>query len=216
MTTKKNRLVFLLVALSFFIIAAEAQDKKASVILDNLKEKTQSYKTIKMIFTYSLDNENEDIHESFDGELLLKGNKYRLNIAGQEVICNGESTWTFIEDAEEIQINSIEEDDEALTPNNLFTSYYDNYKSKFNKEYEENGRTIQVIDLTPLEGKSYSKIQLLLIKETLHFDSFIIYDKNGNLFTYKVNEFIPNMVIDDKKFVFNAGDYPDVEVIDMR
>ncbi len=216
MTTKKPCLVLLLVALSFFIITAEAQDKKASVILDNLKEKTQSYKTIKIIFTYSLDNENEDIHESFDGELLLKGNKYRLNIAGQEVICDGESTWTYIQDAEEIQINSIEDDDEALTPNNLFTSYYDNYKSKFNKEYEENGRTIQVIDLTPLEGKSYSKIQLLLIKETLHFDSFIIYDKNGNLFTYKVIEFIPNMVIDDKIFVFNVEDYPDVEVIDMR
>ncbi|MCK4676588.1 MAG: outer membrane lipoprotein carrier protein LolA [Bacteroidales bacterium] len=216
MTTKKNRLVLVLVALLFFIITAAAQDKKASAILDDLKEKTQSYKTIKMIFSYSLDNENEDIHESFDGELLLKGNKYRLSIAGQEVICDGESTWTYIQDAEEIQINSIEDDDEALTPNNLFTSYYDNYKSKFNKEYEENGRTIQVIDLTPLEGKSYSKIQLLLIKETLHFDSFIIYDKNGNLFTYKVIEFIPNMVIDDEKFVFNAEDYPDAEVIDMR
>ena len=216
MTTHKTRLALILAALIFFIITAAAQDKKATVILDNLKEKTQSYTTIKMIFSYSLDNENEDIHESFDGELLLKGNKYRLDIAGQEVICDGESTWTYIQDAEEIQINSIEDDDEALTPNNLFTSYYDNYKSKFNKEYEENGRTIQVIDLTPLEGKSYSKIQLLLIKETLHFDSFIIYDKNGNVFTYKVIEYIPNMVIDDAKFVFNAEEYPDAEVIDMR
>jgi len=197
-------------------LGALAQDKKATEILDKLTENTQSYKTISVNFTYSMKNEDADINESFDGDLLIKGESYNLTIADQVVICDGSTLWTYIADAEEVQVNTVEDDDESITPTKLFTSYNDNYKSKFKKEEEIDGVTAQIIELIPNEGKSYSKIHLAVNKNDVRIMSFTIYDKNGSIYTYKVNSFVTDKELDDKIFVFNEEDYPDVEVIDMR
>jgi outer membrane lipoprotein-sorting protein len=50
----------------------------------------------------------------------------------------------------------------------------------------------------------------------LSLESFSIYDKNGNIFTYNINSLIPDQVLSDTVFTFNEKAYPDVEVIDMR
>jgi len=193
-----------------------AQDKKATEIIENLQEQSESYGNIKVKFTYTMENESEGINESFDGVLLIMGDAYRLIIAGQTVICNGETLWTYIEDAEEIQINSIEEDDDTITPSQLFTSYQEDYKSKFQKETEIDGKVIQIIELTPHEGKSYSKIELKIDKENNEIYSFSIFDKNGSTYTYQVTQLSHDIPIEEGMFIFKESDFPDAEIIDMR
>ena len=42
------------------------------------------------------------------------------------------------------------------------------------------------------------------------------YDKNGNVYSYSVYNYVKNPSIQDNNFVFNKSDYPKVEVIDLR
>ena len=211
----KKTIIITIVIFTFITVIAQ-KDKKATEILDRLTAKTESYKTIEVEFTYKMENPEAGIDESKHGTLLVEGDKYRLTIAGQIVISDGEILWTWLVEDDEVMINFIEDDDETITPSNLLTSYSDNYKSKFVKESVQNGKTVDIIDLTPLQGKTYSKIRIIIDKDKIQLLSFTIYDKNGSTYSYLINKFIPDIEINKSEFTFNPEEHPDVEVVDMR
>ncbi len=206
---------FLMIAmLVAFTISGFAQnDKKATSILDDVSAKTKLYKTIKIDFTYAMDNAKEKIHDKFKGSLLSKGDKYKLTAAGQEVISDGKTMWTYLKDANEVQINNAGEDDDSFTPTKLLSGYSNDYKSKF---ISEKGNT-QIIELYPLKkGKSFTKVQLTLDKAKKQISKFVIYDRNGSTFSYIVDKFVTDHAIADNVFTFNKADHPGVELNDMR
>lgn len=213
----KNKMTCTLMALTLIAISAGAQSKKeAEDILDKVTEQTKSYTSIKIDFTYNMDNPNAKIHESEKGSLLVKNEKYRLNIAGQVVICDGTTVWTYLPDANEVQVNTVEDDEDIITPNRLLTSYNQNYKSKLIREEKKGSTTYQVIELKPNESKSYSNVELTIDKNLLRIMKIAIQDHNGNTFTYNVDDFKPNVLFKVSDFTFDPAEYPGVEVIDMR
>jgi outer membrane lipoprotein-sorting protein len=80
----------------------------------------------------------------------------------------------------------------------------------------QNGKTVDIIDLTPLQGKTYSKIRIIIDKDKIQLLSFTIYDKNGSTYSYLINKFIPDIEINKSEFTFNPEEHPNVEVVDMR
>ncbi len=212
-----KKITFLLLSFFLFnVLSAQIVDKKAEAILEAVSKKAKSYSTIKITFTYVMENKKENIHETIDGVLYSKGDKYRLHFMGQIVYCNGKTIWVYNADAEEVQITSVDPNDEQSNPTKLLTSYDKSYKSKLVKEKSENGVMIQTIDLVPLKGKSYYKIRLKINKIKKQISKVEVYEKNNTIFTYIVKSFTPNLKILDSKFVFNKSKYPDVEVIDLR
>jgi outer membrane lipoprotein-sorting protein len=191
-------------------------DKKSSEILDKLTKVTEAYKTIYIEFSYKMFNAEADIDETTDGILTIMGNNYKHNIAGQQVICDGETVWTYIKDVEEVQVNSVEEDEGSITPNKLLTAYNDDYRSKFIREDFQYGADVNIIDLSPLEGKSYYKVRLIIDKAKDQLLEITIFDKNGSTYSYIIKKFTPNVEVDESAFTFNESDYPGVDVVDMR
>ena len=212
-------IVVLLITISGFsqdIESIEKGDKKSIELLDRLTLKTEAHKSIQVEFTYKMINQESGIDESTEGKLLVMGNKYKLNIAGQEVISDGETIWTYIADAEEVQINSVEDSEEAITPNKLLSSYNDNFRSKFIKEDFLYGTAVNVIDLTPVEGKSYYKVRLVIDINKDQLLEITIFDKNGSTYSYIIKKFIPNIDVSADAFTFKKSDFPDADIIDMR
>ncbi len=188
-------------------------DKKASAILDEVSVKTKSFKTIRIDFTYAMDNVKEKIHDKFKGTLLSKGDKYKLTAAGQDVISDGKIVWTYLKDANEVQVNNISTDDDSFTPTKLLSGYGKDFKSKF---IEEKGND-QIIELYPLKkGKSFTKVQLTIDKNKKQISKFVIYDRSGSTFSYIVDKFISDQAIGDTVFSFNKAEHPGVEINDMR
>lgn len=218
MNTENNLTMIKKIAISFliltFYLGVQAQtDKKATAILDEVSVKTKSYKTIKIDFTYAMDNAKEKIHDKFKGTLLSKGDKYKLTAAGQDVICDGKTVWTYLKDANEVQINNAGEDEDSFTPTKLLSGYSKDFKSKF---IEEKGNE-QVIELYPVKkGKSFTKVRLSIDKTKKQITKFVIHDRNGSTFSYIVDKFITDQAIADTTFTFNKASYPGVEVNDMR
>ncbi len=215
-----KKLLSLILTVTFMnlIIAQDTDkgDKKSNEILDRLTKKTEAYKTIKAEFAYIMKNADAGIDEKTEGTLFVKGDKYRLLIAGQVVICDGITTWTYIKDADEVQINSVENSEESITPNKLLTSYNKDYKSKFVKETFQYGTTVNIIDLTPIEGKSFSSVRVIIDKAKDQLLEITIFDKNGSTYSYIINKFVPDTAIDDSQFTFNKSEFPGAEVVDMR
>jgi outer membrane lipoprotein carrier protein len=190
--------------------------KNSEEILKQVSESTKTYSTIKVHFTYNMDNPSAKVHESESGVLLVKGDNYRLDIAGQRVISDSKTSYTYITDANEVQINSVEDNENALTPNKLLTSYGEDYKSRLVNEITRDGRTQYIIELKPTTQKSFTTVELSIDKELYRIMRIAIQDNSGNTFTYLVNKFETNVAVKEADFIFNAKDYPGVEVIDMR
>ncbi len=192
------------------------RDKKATEILDSVINNTNSYNNFKVDFTYSMKNEDAGIDESKDGSITVEGDKYRLNLANQIVICDGTTVWTYLLDDQEVMINSVEESDESITPTNLLNKYNEKYKSKFVGEEKDNGNILEIIELKPEEGKTYSKIEISIDKNKKLIHNFIIYDNSGSTYAYQINQFKPDVEISDTLFNFNESKHSDVDIIDMR
>ena len=195
------------------IVNAQSAEKKAISLLDEVTAKMKAYKTMKLEFSYSMINKSQKINESFKGSLLSKGDKFKLNISGQQIFCDGKTTWTYQKDANEVSISEVSGDDDATTPTKFMTTYGNNYKSKL---ISDKGN-LQVIEMSPVKGrKKLSKVDLTLDKETKQVKSMQVFDKNGAVFTYNIESFITNQPIADNEFIFKASNYPKVEVVDMR
>ena len=53
-------------------------------------------------------------------------------------------------------------------------------------------------------------------KNSKNIVSTKVFEKNGNRYTYIVTNMKTNTTLPESLFVFNAKDYPNVEVVDLR
>jgi len=207
------KLILLIVFLTGnFVGFTQQRDAKAIDILDKLSNKIKSYNTILLTFSNIFENKKEKIYEVKDGKLYLKGDKYKLEFKEQTIISDSKLVWTIINDANEVQVNNVNKDEDAVNPATIFTLYKKGYRSKFIKEENNN----QIIDLVPIKGKSYYKVRLIIDKVKNNISECIVYEKNGSTFSLKVKEFKPNVSMSDDMFTFNKAKYPGIEVVDLR
>jgi outer membrane lipoprotein carrier protein len=202
--------LFVLIAMTGF---GQAKDAKAIALLDEVSAKAKAYKSIKVDFSYKMENTKAGINEEKTGTLLISGDKYKMSAAGQTVICDGKTIWTYITESNEVQINALENKDDALTPSKLLTSYNANYKSKIIKSADP---AAEAVELIPNNSKNFTKAILGIDKIKKQVRSFTLYDKSGNTFTYKIKTYVTDSPVTNADFTFDAKKFPGVEVIDMR
>jgi outer membrane lipoprotein carrier protein len=211
----KSYIILLITVVTGFSALGQ-QDQKAKTILDKLSAKTKAYKSIKAEFKFTINNKAEGINETQSGKIQIKGNKYLLSIAGQDVFSNGKEIYTVLKDAEEVQINSISDEDEedAISPTSIFTLYETGFKYKYVKE----DKGMHIINLYPnnIEEKEFHRIALYINKAKNEISKVRIYSKDGSKTTYSIISFIANSTIVDSKFTFNKSKYPKYEIVDLR
>lgn len=210
--------VFKIAHLVLFIVTISLNtfSQNADEILEDLSTKTNSYKNIKASFAYKMVNTELDINEVTNGTLMVEGEKYNLNIAGQIVISNGATLWTYIPDSEEVQINEVSEDI-GFSPNKLLSSYNEEYNAKMMDDISREGVSFYQLKLKPKnENSNFDYVILVINKEKIQLVDFIIYDFDGNIFSYEIKQFVTDSDIPAGSFKFDEAAHPNVEVIDMR
>jgi outer membrane lipoprotein carrier protein len=195
---------------------SQGKDPKAVALLDEVSAKTKSYKSIRADFSYTMENKQAKINEVKTGTLTLSGDKYRLKAAQQEVICDGKTIWTYLKESNEVQINDLDNKDESMTPSKLLSSYNASYKSKILKDKSAGDPNETTIELIPNVIKNFTKAILVVDKVKKQVKSFILYDKSGNIFTYKITKYQTDLPMNPADFTFDKTKFPGVEVIDMR
>jgi outer membrane lipoprotein-sorting protein len=207
--------ILLLISAFIIVTGSTAQtDKKAEDILKSVSTKYKSFKSIKALFTIAIENGKDKTTETQKGTLYLKGQKYKLEIAGQDILSDGKTRWTYVKDANEVQIDNQRIDENSITPTNIFTIYEKGWLSK----YGANQKDSHMIELVPTDGKSKNifKVKLSINKATKTITSAKIYDKSGSVQTITVDKLIPDGATDDTIYVFNNTKYPGAEIIDLR
>ena len=203
-----------------FVLPANAQtDQKAKEILNAMSKKYRSYDVVKTDFTFTLDNAEAKVKETQQGTLYVKANanKYKVVMTNQDLISDGKSQWTYLKNDKEVQINNVDNSGDAINPAKIFTVYEKGFKYIYVGENKVGAKTFQTIDLSPIDAKkSFFKIRLSIDKAAKQIANVLIFDKNGNKYTYNVKTFIPNVKVPETTFAFDAKKYPGIEVVDLR
>lgn len=201
---------FHIIVLLLLTFTAQAQDKKAKDLLDEVTAKVRSYNNIVIDFKYSLNNAKENINQDSKGNVTMKGNMYVLNFMGVTKIFDGKMNYTIVPEDEEITISKYDEkDDSAITPSKMLTFFNSGYKYSWNILQNVKGRKIQYIKLVPISSKDQRKEILLGIdSQTKHIYNLIETGKNGTKTTLTVNSFKTNEPLSKNQFTFTASKYP--------
>ncbi|MSQ78781.1 MAG: outer membrane lipoprotein carrier protein LolA [Flavobacteriaceae bacterium] len=212
----KIKISFALLAVCFSILAF-SQDKKAEQILKKVADKYKSFKSYKADFKYMLENKKDKLNISKKGTLYVKQSKFRLDIDGKEITCDNKTIWTYIKEANEVQINDYDPSNTDASPSRIFNIYEKGFISQFVEEKTEGGRVLQLIELTPIDKKkSYFKVKLFIEKMNNQILRTKIFDKNGNIYTYEISKFQAHIKIKENFFSFDKKAHPGLEVIDLR
>ena len=205
----------LILFISFYSYAQN--DKQADDILKGVSAKYKSLSSIKADFSYTNENPKDNTKDTQSGSISLKGEKYLLQIKGQEVISDGKTIWTYLNESNEVQISEPSKNAEAISPSNIFTMYEKGFEFKFVEEKNEKGKMTQIIDIMPLDKKkNYFKIRMTIDKADKVVVSSMVFNKNGSHYTYLIKQFTPNAVLPDAFFSFDKAKHPGVEVVDLR
>ena len=212
----KKLVITLIFAISAKILLAQ-YDPKALEVLEAMSKKYKAVPAFEANISYILTNEVEKINEEFKGKMVVKGDKYRLILPEQEVINDGQTLWTYLPEAKEVNIDNFDPNSDDLNPSKIFEVYKKGFKYLHMGEVTEAGVVCDVVDLVPeKKDAQYFKIRMNISKKDKSIQNFTMFDKSGNRYKYTISKFTPNATITDSYFAFDAKNYPGVEVIDLR
>ena len=215
------RIITLLLALTITGFSFAQDNTKAKEILKEVATKYKTYPAVSINFIFTMDNAQEDISESSEGQAWMKDDKYKVILMGVETYFNGKTLWSYMPDAEEVNLSTPEPGSKnTFDPSSLFTSYEDGYKIRYKNEVFEHNRALHVIDLLPktedVKSSDFSRIRLKIDKDKKQIYQIIRYGKDGNDYTITLTRLNIEKNINENMFVYDKSKHPDVEIIDLR
>lgn len=218
-----KQILFFILLLSGYSVTAQntyigKSDPEATSILKKTSSKYKAYKSLNAKLSLTVENGQGQKISNQSGVLYLEGKKYYIQMGNGASFSDGASIYNYDEDAREVQITRYNPEDNLITPQKLFTDFYKkDFLYKLNDDHVENGRTIQEIELTPVDKTQvYFKVLLEIDKTTRSIVGAKVFEKNGNKYIYTITDQKSNVTIPDSKFIFNVKNYPGAEVIDLR
>ena len=141
------------------------QDSDARIILERVAEKAKSYKSIQADFELVIEDRKENIQTFSGGQILLKGNKYKVESMGSIVYFDGKTIWTYTEEFDEVIINEPDslDDNFISNPAKIFYWYNRDFKYRYVGETLVNDRKMHEIDLYPRNlDQPYSRFKIFI------------------------------------------------------
>jgi outer membrane lipoprotein carrier protein len=197
---------------------AQSNDPAAKKILDGVSAKFKTYTTVQATFAYKVENAAGKALSTKNGTIQMKGTKYHVTFSGQEIFCDGNTIWNYDKAAKEVTINKLDASSGMITPQKLFTNFYDkDFLYMLNGEKKVGSKTIQEIEMTPVDkSKPFHKVYLQVDKASKTIASTRVLENAGNRYSYTVATMKTNTPIADNQFTFNKAKYPGIDVVDLR
>jgi outer membrane lipoprotein-sorting protein len=204
----------------FTLVNAQDQDPKAKAILEDVSKTTKSYKTIAADVVFTIYNSDKKMVEKPQTwKVQVKGQKFRLEIPGTTIVCDGKTLWNYNKDAKEVTIKNFDANSEDQNPSTIFTMYETGYKYKYDKEEKVGATVCHAIDLYPAvkpEKKKFHRVVLLVNKAKKQIVQLKMMMKDGGTQIYDVKSMKPNSEMADNMFVFDTKGMKADQINDER
>ncbi len=201
--------------------AAAQSDAEAKQLLEIVREKYDGYTTLVADFRLELSFPNQPV-ETQQGTLSREGDLVRFKLGNQEGIINKEAAYFILHASKEVQINDLPSPGETtgmLTPQNLFSFYEgDQYVLALQGEESAAGRTVQVIEMKPIDrdASDFTKLRLLIDNQRKEIVSVKAFSRDGSSYTFLLDKTRGNAPLAAGTFDFKRAEFPGYHVEDLR
>ena len=209
---KKYYLLSLLLGSSFNATMAQYQEEKAFALLDSI-----SQRSFQATFKYSSQSPQNELGETFEGKIAIQGNQYRLTMQGQEIINDGKTVWTYLIEANEVQITDHDPEQNAVIPWAILANYRRAYTLGRFDTHQVDGKAYNVVELVPKDDEhGLLKVVLTIAHTSKYIQCLEILDSNHTLHILSITNFAYDVNFDRAFFRFDPKEYQEIEIIDMR
>ena len=103
----------------------------------------------------------------------------RDRLTGQEIFCDGANVSTYDKASNELTITKLDNSNSTLTPQKIFTNFYStDFLSKIKGEKKTGAKTIQEVELTPIDKtKPFFKVLIFIDKTSQTISSTKVFEK---------------------------------------
>lgn len=192
------------------------QDKDALALINSLEQKYSTYSSLEAQFKLSINiPEEESIIQN--GTVIQKGDDYFLNTESQAVYSNGKSIWIHLKDDAEVQINDIDEDDNAmmnLSPSGILAMFD---KKTYEYAIVKKETSLNQIELKPMDSDSdIFKVRIEIDTKAKELTTATVFYKDGIRYHVTVSNVTANKTYEDSIFTFDPSQYPGIYIEDLR
>ena len=202
------RKITALTFLTLGMLSLNAQNsQKAKTLLDEVYNQVIAHDNIYIDFEYVLENLDANTKSGTQGDVTLKGNKYKANLFGSTQLYDGSKVYTIVPDNEEVTIED-RSDDTNVTPSEMLTFYRKGHSYAWDIQQNIKGRKIQFVKLVPIDTHTEIKSILLGIdQDTKNIYKLIETGNNGTKTTITVNSFKTDQSLSQSFFTFDEAEY---------
>ena len=204
----KNIIVCLFLLFATQTVSAQ---NNAEVFIRLLVNPMKSHDNVEMDFSYQTSPDGKNLSDSEKGHAWLQGQAYKIEMAEQQIISDGQTIWTYLVDDEEVMVSNASEGEDN-TPLKLLTSLDESYVATL-AGIDSQG--VATIELANPKGQ-YKRVTLKVDTKKTDLKSADIYMEDGSKVAITVEEMTYDQDLDSKFFTFDTKKYPKVDVIDMR
>lgn len=185
-----------------------------------LKKAAETYKiegSIVLTFTINTRNLGEDMVHSQNGIAKMQLDKFKIDIPEATAWFDGTTQWIYVKELEEVNItNPTGVDLMSISPTILFKVYEQGYNVTLLGGLVNNGVDVFEIIMMPQDPKnSIGTLRVQIEKATNRIKQIVITNA-GLENTFLVNSYTPVKNMDSNIFVFDAKQYPNAEIVDLR
>lgn len=199
-------------------LKAGDSDPQALALLTAMSDRLDAWETMQLTFTfeYTMPNGQKMLEE---GEIIQNNDRYRIELAKQLILCDGKYQWLYLKDRNEVQINDIEEAGTQMSPT-YFLNFHQNDQFVYaitGQKTSSSGSKILRVDFKPLDDLvEYAKIGLDIDEKSHLPVSLLVLLKEGGKYIFDDLKFAQWTGDTTRLFTFNAAEYPDIYIEDLR
>ena len=192
---------------------AHAQD--ANAVFERLLAKYNAIEGLRAEFTQTMSSAYWDNEESFTGQLILQGEKYRVETGTEVLVVNEQATYVYRPGEQQVLINDIVEDEASFSPSTFLLNYDDRFDVRDVAEVTYNGAKHYRLNLKPKSADSFFREATIWLRDR---DDIItkltVLDVNETRMVFTLDNIELNPTLDTSTFLFTPPD--GVEIIDLR
>ena len=145
------------------------------------------------------------------GSISIKGNKFHATTPQATIWFDGKTQWTYMKNNDEVNVsNPTEEELQAINPYNFINIYKKGFKlssKKVNNSYE--------VHLKATNKKRKLQEMYIIVDQNTYRPTHVKMMQNGKWSVLLISG-LKATSLSDGLFQFNAKDFPQAEIIDLR
>ncbi|MCH8123304.1 MAG: outer membrane lipoprotein carrier protein LolA [Bacteroidetes bacterium] len=178
-------------------------------VIERLRTRYDAVQAMRATFSQTTSSTFLDNVEHFEGDILIQGDQYRIEMANQTIVTNTIVSWVYNRSENQVLINDYEPDENTFS----LTTFLDEFDSAYDVVSYERKDKLDVLALRPQDPLSMFR------DVTLWADGDIVVrldvvDMNDVKMKFELSDIQFNPELSDQTFIFSIPN--GVEVIDLR